>query len=51
VRREKGLFVLSAFFGERERERVCVCVRERERESVCVCVREREREAVCGLNL
>ena len=31
----------------RERESVCVCVRERERESVCVCVCERERECVC----
>ncbi len=30
----------------RERESLCVCVRERERECVCVCVRERERECV-----
>ena len=32
-----------------ERERECVCVCMRERESVCVCVyaRERERECVC----
>ncbi len=55
MRREKGLFVLSAFFGERERERVCVCVRERERERVSMIfvVEFKEKMGVecCGVDM
>ena len=34
---------------ERERARVCVCVREREFMRVCVCVMERDRERASGV--